>query len=383
MRQADTRRFFSRVTRYFKSTYAGRYFSVILAELARIEPNAFLKIIEAAKLKLPEKYIDALKSGGLNISLEWSFPDKRRIADLVFYLKKDAPIFLVEIKVEDELRKGQLKAYLSLVANGIKNSKRNGGDHLPCFLLISRYPLKESTDIDAIASAVKRKMPVGELRAGRLHQILRSHDGIVTRMLLEYLEDVGMTYQTLDLKHDRNSLIHMAYKMIGMDRPRQGRVRSHSSIEAIPNLMAQLLGNVEVLATWLYSERRSSFGSHRFRRDFEIDREEQNGSIIGGGVWLYASGSFDCPRQKWARLYIGYGVTMEPKPYYGMFAEFGWSGSSNIPWDNRADYEEFKSFPDESKAIEMLRRLVKSARAKAIRSSASPYRKIFQRFKEL
>lgn len=383
MGQAGTTRFFSRIRRYFKSKFAGRYFSVILAELARIEPNAFLQIIEAAKLTLPERYIDALKSGGLNISLEWRFPGKQKRADLVLHVEENVPIVLIEIKVEDELRKGQLNAYLSLVANGINNSKRNGSDRLPCFLLISRYPLKESADINAVASAFKKKMPVAELRAGRLHQILRSHDGTVTRMLLEYLEDVGMTYQTVDLKHERNSLIHMAYKMIGMDGARQGRIRSHSSIEAIPNLMSQLLGNVEVLATWLYTERRSSFGSQRFRRDFEIEREEENGSIVGGEVSFYASGSFDCPKQKWARLYIGYSVGMKPTPYYGMFAEFLWGGGSNICWYDRAHYTGFKSFPDESEAIEMLRRLLKSARTKAIRSSVPPYREIFERLKEL
>jgi hypothetical protein len=67
------KRFFSSVTSYFDKTYAGRYFAVVLAELARIEPKAFLQILEAAGLELLSSHADALLAGDIVVDLEWWF----------------------------------------------------------------------------------------------------------------------------------------------------------------------------------------------------------------------------------------------------------------------------------------------------------------------
>jgi hypothetical protein len=376
-----TRRFFSRITGYFKSRFEGRYFSVILTELARIEPKAFLEILKAANLTLPNQHAKDLLSGGLDIALEWRFPHKRRIADFALCVK-DNPVLLAEIKVEDDLHKGQLDDYLSIVCQGVEHPST--GIQRPCFLLLSRYPPKDASDSAAIETAAKAGMPVAQLRAGHLHKILEDHGGTVTRMLCEYLEDVGMTYQAIDLKQDQSALIHMCYKMIGMPSGGQGRVRTSSSIETIPNLMARLFGNVEVLSTWLYSERRNSFGN-RFRRDFYIDRDEVNveGEASGGSVSFCGIGRFNCPKKSWAYLSIGYLIWMEPKPSCGLFAEFEWNGGEKVNWEKRAAYRTFAKFPDEPKAIEILRDILNEARTNAIATAPPPYRQIFRRFKEL
>jgi hypothetical protein len=371
-----TKRFFSRVTRYFDRAYEGRYFSVILAELARIEPMAFLEIIKAAELEIGEQHTEALLAGGLDIDLEWPFPDRQRRADLALCLANQQPVLLAEIKVEDDLREGQLSDYLSFVNQQKRKSR------ITYFLLLTRYPPIKNADSDAIEKAIKAKMPVGQLRAGQLRQILDGHGGTVARMVCEYLEDVGMTYQTINLKQDRSALIHMCYRMIGIYGARQGRIRSQSSIELIPVLMTRLLGNVEVLATWLYTASREKFGN-RFCRDFSIERESNKGDRpTEGSVWFYASGRFNCPKNKWAYLTIGYAVWMEPKPSYGMFAEFEWGGGSNVDWDDRAACETFKKFPNESDAQQMLHRVLTQAKTKAVQEAPSPYRQIFRHFKE-
>jgi hypothetical protein len=375
-----SKRFFSRVTGYFDRKYEGRYFSVILAELARSEPRAFLEIISAANLEIPDQHVEDLVCGRLDVDLEWSFSNGRRKADLALSLGNEHPIMLAEIKVEDELRKGQLNDYLSLIRRHMKRRNSKTGKPTPCFLLLTRYPPGDNADSEAIEKAIRDKMPVGQLRAGQLHGVLNGYSGPVTRMLCEYLEDVGMTNQAIDLKRNRSALIHMCYRMIGMHGARRGRVRSNTSIELIPTLITRLLGNVEVLATWLYAGRRESFGK-RFRRDFEVYRKSNNGyRPVGGSVWFYAAGRLVCPKDKWAYLSVGYILWLEPEPAYGMFAEFEWHGGKEVEWNDRAAYETFKTFPDESDAQQMLRRVLKQAKARAARHARMPYRQIFERF---
>jgi hypothetical protein len=402
------KRFFSSVTGYFDQTYAGRYFGVILAELARIEPASLLRILDAAGLKLPDTYIEALLDGKLVIDLEWWFPDKSRRADLALYLEKSHPILLAEVKVEDGLSERQLDDYISFVKRS-KSQSETQLKHQTQFLFLSRYaPLLK--DAKVLQVAVSDRMPVGELRHGQLHQILDGCGDTVTRMLREYLEDVGMTYQNIDLKKDRMAIIHMGSRILGMDNAGHGRVRSHSSIDLVPNLMERFFGNIEVLATLTYTTNRKIFGN-RFRRDFLADRvfdmpkrvrarsfsnkpkariteSEKEKDVLeslfvtGGTLWFYSSGRFICPKKRWAYLSIGCYVEMEAskKPDYGLFAEFEWSGGSDVEWDKRASYETFSKFPNESSAQQMLWRILRTAQTKAKREAPPPYRTIFERF---
>jgi hypothetical protein len=141
------------VTTYFDQTYAGRYFGVILAELARIEPKSFLQILKASGLELPASYNEALLAGDIVIDLEWWFPDKSRRADLALYLEKQHPILLAEVKVEDGLSERQLDDYISFI-------KRQRATRT-CFLFLSRYaPLLKDSKL--LQRAISDGMPVGE-----------------------------------------------------------------------------------------------------------------------------------------------------------------------------------------------------------------------------
>jgi hypothetical protein len=106
--------FFSRVRTYFDKKYSGRYFSVILAELARSEPRTFAAIVEGAGIKLSGQFLKSLNAGELTIALEWRFPDTRRRADLAVYSDPAHPILLIEVKDEDGKKSnaGQLKDYI-------------------------------------------------------------------------------------------------------------------------------------------------------------------------------------------------------------------------------------------------------------------------------
>jgi hypothetical protein len=405
---ANTRsdRFFSSVTSYFKAKYEGRYFAVTLKELARTEPEVFLQIIKKAGLSFTEAHVDALLERELTIDLEWWFPDKSRRADLAVYLEKDDPILLAEVKVEDGLRARQLDDYISYVKKSTARSDRRTKRYKN-FLFLSRYPPR-LTDSKLLQLAIKNGMPVGELRHGQLHQIMSGYGGAVTRMLLEYLEDKGMTYQKIDLrKKDRAAVIHMGSSVLGMRMKGLGRYRSKSSIDLVPNLMERLFGNIEVLGTSVYFNNRQIFGN-RFRRDFSVYREcdlpkkvrarvfsdkrkttttedektddvLESLSVVGGQLLFYAYGSFICPKGKWADLSIGIYMELGKKNSYWLAAEFEWRGGLGVAWEKRASYEVFSKFPEESAAQLMLWRVLKNAKAKTMRLAPPPYRAIFKR----
>jgi hypothetical protein len=233
-------RFFSSVKNYFDGKYNGRYFSVILRELARTEPEAFAALIRKAGIKLPKQHMRSLSVGELTTDLEWSFHNNRRRADLAFYLDREHPILLIEIKDEDGLTKSnaaQLKDYVSFVH---KTNGRNSEPEDRChFLLLSRYIPREE-DASQIQRAKSKKLPVRQLRHGQIHNILAGIGDRVARMLCEYLEDVGMTYRNdIDLKKkDRKSLHYMFNRLLGMStKEGLGHMAGASTVEAIPRLM--------------------------------------------------------------------------------------------------------------------------------------------------
>jgi hypothetical protein len=254
-------RFFSSIRNYFDAEYTGRYFGIILAELARSEPDDFAAIIRKAGIKLPKQHMQSLSAGELTIDLEWSFPDNKRRADLAVYLDRKHPILLIEIKAEDGLTKSneaQLKDYVWFVekTNRIK-SKREDHTH---FLLLSRY-IPRDEDASQIQKAKTKKLSVRQLLHGKLHKILAGKGDSVARMLREYLEDVGMTYRDdIDLKKDGKALHYMFDRLLGMSSHEGlARIAGAPTIEAIPRLMETFFGNLAVLANLTESEGRSRF----------------------------------------------------------------------------------------------------------------------------
>lgn len=79
---------------------------------------------------------------------------------------------------------------------------KNEGRTAPVVCSLADTPplLKDSKILQC---AMSDGMPVGELRHGELHRILTGHGDTVTRMLLEYLEDVGMKADPRPLRKNR------------------------------------------------------------------------------------------------------------------------------------------------------------------------------------
>jgi hypothetical protein len=384
--------FFKSITNYFERKYAGRYFSVILKELARIEPKAFLRILNVADITLPEIHKQALLDGELKIDLEWSFPGKGRRADLALYLEGPRPTLIIEVKAEDAMRKQQLDDYLAIVK---ANSRAKDREQRTSFLLLSRYALV-SEEEQKLQTALKQGLPVGQLRHGQLHGILDDSGGTVARR--EYLEDCGMTFQDIDVKRDGAGLIHMAMRMLGANNVGHGRIRKLSGVDSMLSIMERLFGNIEVLATPIYARNRKMFGN-RFRRDFEVepwldipkgiqktvfasgtrpvmddaDKSElicESFDVTGGTVWLYGVGRFVNP--KYAVVSIGYYIELDRKknkPSYGMFVEFEWNGSDIVEWEDRASEKSFSRFPSEAEAHKMLSGLLMDAKKKVSRTT--------------
>jgi hypothetical protein len=408
------RGFFRSIRSYFRQQYTGRYFSVILAELARFEPQAFAKIILAAGIKLPKTHLQSLRTGEFTINLEWWFPGKKRRADLALYLSPEKPILLLEIKDEDGRppnanRVAQLNDYVRFV----ELKKREALEPEDCthFLLLSRY-IPTDDDARVLQKAKAKKLPVGELRHGQILNILAGSGNTITRMVLEYLEDVGMTYRQVNLKQDRKPLMYMATRLLGC--PSQfGRTSGAPSIEALPKLMEIFFGNLAVLGDWVRSKNRTVIPL-RFRRhlliepDYDLPKrtfrmnadnmkhEERVASIVeklevtGGTVWLYSEATFQCPKiGQWAGFDFGYWYWLAKgeQPEVGLYVNFWWQGR-NKELEDRPDQDSpywesdnLKKFPDENESERLLRSGFSKAWQLAKKRAPPPYDKVFAEFR--
>ena len=398
-------RFFRSIRNYFRAEYTGRYFGIILAELARSEPDAFAAIIRKAGIKLPKQHMQSLSAGELTIDLEWCFLDKKRRADLALYLDREYPILLIEIKDEDGLTKSnaaQLKDYVLFVekANGRKSTR----EHHCHFLLLSRY-IPRDDDALQIEIAKTKKLPVRQLLHGQIHKILAGKGDSVARMLSEYLEDVGMTYRDdIDLNNkDRKTVHYMFNRLLGMSSLEGlGGLAGAPTIEAIPRLMETFFGNLAVLGNWVYAPNSEVLGN-RFRRNLyihpdynipknafseklttaeKIDAVKQKLSVIGGFVVLYAVGSLRCPKGMWATVQFGYCCTIEKKrkPELNIYVQFDFPGSEKVPERVPiASSPAFSKFPDETTAERLLRSCFREAKQDALKVGPPALQKNYKR----
>jgi hypothetical protein len=400
-------RFFSSIRNYFDKRYTGRYFGIILAELARTEPDAFAAIIRKAGVKLPKQHMKSLSAGELTIDLEWSFHKNKRRADLALYLDQDRPILLIEIKDEDGRTKSnaaQLKDYVSFIQKA--NSRKSKLEDQCHFLVLSRYIPRDEDD-SQLQIAKTNKLPVRQLRHGQIHEILHGIGDTVARMLREYLEDVGMTCRDdIDLKkEDRKPLHYMANRLLGMSsREGLARIAGTPTIEAIPRLMEIFFGNLVVLGNWAYAHNKEVLGNN-FRRHLavnhdyniaknvlsdklataqKIDLIKGNVSVVGGNIVLYASAYLRCPKGMWAMVEFGYCYAIEKKqePELNVYVQFYWPCWDKLPERDipMASSPAFSKFPTETMAERLLRSCFRRAKQVALKVAPTPYKKIIKGF---
>lgn len=395
-------RFFSHIKSYFKEKYSGRYLSILLAELVRLDPRAMLSIVQHSKLDLSKEFCSALRSGLVEVVLEWRFPETGRRADLVFCLDH-VPILIVEIKDEDGRKSNaeQLRDYVAFLRS---NPVELGWCS---FLFLSRY-MPHDDDARELLRAEELGLPVASMLHGKLHTLLGGARSEVGRMLREYLEDTGVTYREIDLKRERPALTYLTTKMLGISYLKgHGRTVSAPTIAALPELMNLLFGNAGVLGDWIHQNNRKSF-NQRFHRHFGVTHEHslprrsiakvlkaQNAAdvqktvfemteIDGGTVWFFSEGSFRGLRGGWARVVVGYwfDIGAEEKMAFGQYASFSWPGSEQLGKNEEA-YKDRKMvrFPSEMQAQKNLRICMEEAKKRALAVAPPRYKKIFSTFR--
>jgi hypothetical protein len=177
--------FFRFVQSHLHNDCKGRLLALILRELGRQEPEAFLRFVRS--VALAAHHVKAIKAGKAQFETERFYTPRRR-ADLAV-LVDGKEVLLVEVKEDDVAAPGnseQLRDYLAYVF---------GQADPPHFIHLSRYsPLQSRSALDEVRSSNL----VHDLRYRHLFEAIREHELSVkentplSRMVREYLEDIGV-----------------------------------------------------------------------------------------------------------------------------------------------------------------------------------------------
>ena len=384
--------FFIRVRGMFSADYSGRYMSTLLCELAYQDPVAFSRIfgIDAATR-------DNLRSGALQIVPEWSFRvDGRsdRRADLAI-LRGGEPVLLVEVKEDDVASKrnpAQLADYLALVG------MRKGATR---FAHVSRYSPTVG-DAAAMRQAEAKGLSVASLRYRDFYGALEKSGKEFCRLFCDYLKDIGVaTYKTIDFESETKELTYFLVQSLGFPHKHgMGKLHSQRAVDGMPDTLAKLLGNLEVLGEWVQNPNASLF-RHRFIRryrprqifdvaslkkalascDGDLAEMPGNGKFVKSGfVDFSAHGAIgggtagedgEGTGSEWLTCEIGVSFSIETKPaekglppamtFYACFygAGLNWTKTYSAKRGGA-------SYPSESKAMQIYRRLLTDAVGKAI-----------------
>ena len=349
---------------FFDAKYSGRYFALILRELASHEPRLFGRIFRLGKAHFPTK------ANGLELIYEWKYEGAKR-ADLAL-LDGGRPIMLVEIKVEDILsakNPDQLAGYIEF-AKSFPIGER------PKLAYVSRYAPSETLQ----RVLEKNSSLVLEIRFREILERLNEGCGPVGEMVKDYLEDSGVaSYKMISLNEEKGGkvLAFALVQMLGFPHFHGlGKLSSFDVASAVPELMGVLTGNLGVIGDWVRSENRELFSApftRKFRPRPIYDQRtlrramEEGDSWVGGAtsgsVYYYCYGKMKTGDgrgdQDWIYVELGYLFSIETKNreidlrlYSGFFGK-----------DFEAVYHEKKLtvFPDEKKALSILRALLAKA----------------------
>lgn len=395
---------------FFDAKYSGRYLALILLELGRRHPVIFARV-----MGMTENVGKLLKTGKAELKHEWIFSSKsgrQRRADLAVLLGGDA-VVVIEIKEDDILSAGndeQLDDYVTYLAQlsqapGIKTH----------FIHLSRYPLPSSTTA-ALARASARRLRVTDLRYRNLLENLEHHDFPHVEMVRDYLKDIDVaSYKSLNIADDRDikAICFLLVQLIGFRHEHgYGRLQSDHAVSMLPSILEVLLNNLAVLGEWA-ATRNPAFFSTRFSRKFRarpyLDlpalRNDLSGESLSdedllpgadgkyvksGTVLFYAQGKFRTslvPGQRWFYQEFGYTFDLptgdETKKKRN--APFGMKLYAAFSWPNDEAYVEtryLEVFPSEAEAQKLLAKLIKRARATALKRKSQIARKALSRFRD-
>lgn len=374
--------FFRVIQGHLKDRFSGRLLALILCELGRQEPEAFLSFLAGGNPGfVPPPVARSILNRQVQFEREWPYKSRlsgsRRAADLAVLLD-GSPIVLLEIKEDDVASPGnpaQLKDYLHYIETEPQP---------PSFVHLSRY-----TPISALPGLTEaaRTGRVRDLRYRHLYTAMRKHmqDGPLARMVYEYLEDIGVnSYKSIDLDEDRIALTLLVTQMSGFShRNSLGRLHSAANVLRGPELLKVLLGNAVSLGDWFAEENRSLL-KQQPRSRFVVNRRYRpklltravashgdsdnlmhpDPSAVGEGTLIvYASASLpSAPTEKgrWAYLELGFLVRVssveKERAQLALYGQITWSGGGEV----YSEGEWLDAFPSEAEATAEMRSHLKN-----------------------
>ncbi len=241
-------------------------------------------------------------------------------------------MFVFEIKEDDRLNRAnpaQLRDYLWFVG---RPSSRVSFAH------ISRY---SPTNDDRKALSAGDQTRVRSYLYHDIHRRLQcTREKPMAKLLSDYLSDIGVArYQAIELT-DAELRLFLARALGFPHRQGLGRIHSKSAIDALPDLIKTIFGNLSVLGEWIrnanqklvYQTNSRSFETHpyydlkRLQKALSKGEIEDEAEIPGkygqfvksGSVLFYAHGSIS-PRNKrekggWLSYFVGFDFCLERNP---------------------------------------------------------------------
>lgn len=390
--------FFTSIRGYFDSKYDGRYFSILLRELAENEPRSFSTLIDRIALTSSSTHwraiCDGLRDRTLNAVCEHGFlgNTNRRRSDVAF-LREKRPLLFIEVKEFDhsnQTNPEQLADYLALVRDDVG------------FVYVYRF-LPKPELCKGISRAIKQRKPVALLSYEEIYTALREQipaDRPIAKLVCSYLEDIGVgIYREIDLKGEQGPAAKflLAQMLAFPHAAGMGRLQGADNVRAGPELMKELLGNVEYIGELIRDANIKIIPQHfnqRFWIEPKFDHKKlrnvlrESGDVIEElppGIWRYVKGgsiyfqSLGTIRlQKnlpYDRLNVTVGIGLEldiggkVKTYVYSSFHHGKQFSEDDTYDN-SDY--LRSFPTQDVALRLFSKCLKQSLKLAQKQAHGP-----------
>lgn len=394
----ENKRFFASVCNYFGAGYHGRYFAILLRELAAHEPNSFRVIVDLLAKKAEwagwTDVSNGLRKGMIDLFKEYEFyrpkaAQRGKYADLAFLIEGQ-PKVLFEIKEFDgksNENPAQLKRY-------IRRAEVSHGE--TAFVFISRFA-PEPAISKLLENARNKALPVVSVRYYEIYRVLSAQrDGPIAKMICDYMEDIKVAgYRDINIKS--KNILFLLIQLLsfphlhGLGR----RYASDDAVDGVSEITASLFGNLEALGEWIRAagENRRLIKTRLTRRfyvqpQFNLKRlgkklqklrsesasqELPESESLPDGIANYVvpggSVSFNAVGPLGAGTYFEFGYYLEVKKsgkqagngkcVPSLYASI-WGGG--IKYNDRAESsKELRTFPSEADAQRELRELIKSS----------------------
>jgi hypothetical protein len=328
---------------------------------------------------------------------EWRFPGKGgvKIADIAILTSDRQPIVLFELKDADGKKKNdiQIEDYCRYISGHATNTQ---------LVFLSRS-LAYKKDEAALDKWVKKGVRIYKRRFYELHRALTRTDPM-TRMLKEYLEDIGVGY-VHDV--DARALSYFTAKSLSFPT---GPVKA-SEVASTPKLLNALLGNIGTLGDWVQAANRDLFKQTSKRHIYPwryydskeiismVNESLENGDaherewdlddyVSRGTLYFTSQGYLKVPTKHWTFLELGYFCELarstatntkgtRPTQTFGIYATLKWNHDEEF---HKKIEMPVQPFPDEKLGQETIRKCLRSVFRRSIKAAPSPIAATLRKF---